>query len=215
MFTGLIQDVGSIERVGYKTREAVLSIRTSLHPLKLGESIAVNGVCLSVIETSPSGFRAFASEETLRISGLGKLAIGARVNLERALCVGDPIGGHLVAGHVDAQVEIISRDSSGAAERWTLSMPVDKNIRRQLAPKGSVTLDGVSLTVNDVRKSDFTIMVIPLTLRDTTLGGMPAGTNVNLETDTLAKYVARQLEPEDSVGEALDMELLIRNGFVR
>jgi riboflavin synthase len=217
MFTGLIQDIGTIVMVVPSGKQARLVVETRLAPIDIGESIAVCGACLSATEYDANNrrFTAFTSAETLARTGLGQPGGGGRVNLERAVRAGDPLGGHLVSGHVDARVELLDRVREGEAERWTVALPADDALRRQIAPKGSVTLDGVSLTVNEVCASDFSLMLIPLTLGETTLGETRRGAQINLETDVLAKYVARQLERGSAGGAGVDMELLVKSGFVR
>lgn len=214
MFTGLIQDVGTVSRIAVDGREARVTVSTALDDLEIGESIAVDGACLTVTETGPGSFTAFASEETVSRTGIGELAAGARVNLERALRVGDRLGGHLVTGHVDARVAIRSRARTGAAERLEVALPGDPALARQIAPQGSIAIDGVSLTVNRVHADRFELMLIPLTLESTTLAAVKPGAAVNLETDVLAKYVARQLDPGAATG-GVTLELLQRSGFVR
>jgi riboflavin synthase len=217
MFTGLIQDVGTVVSVVPSGQQARLVVETGLSPIEIGESIAVDGACLSAtsFEPGPARFTAFTSAETLSRTGLGQLNAGARVNLERAVGAGEPLGGHLVTGHVDDRVALIERAREGEAERWIVALPADDALRHQIAAKGSVALNGVSLTVNEVRASDFSLMLIPLTLKETTLGDLGPGALINLETDVLAKYVARQLERGTAGGAGVDMELLVKSGFVR
>jgi riboflavin synthase len=212
MFTGLIQNVGTVLGLVTQGPEAELKIATTIQNIEIGESIAVMGACLSVTRRLENGFAAFTSAETLEKTGLGRLASGTRVNLERALKVGDALGGHLVSGHVDTRVKLIARTKISAAERLTFSLP-KAPLNSQVAPKGSVTLNGVSLTVNDVTRDSFDVMVIPLTLNDTTLGETRPGDQLNIETDVLAKYVARQLHKE--TGSGVDFALLARTGFLR
>ncbi len=215
MFTGLVQDVGRISRLTMLGTEAEIGVTTTLPSSEIGESIAINGACLSVTRLDRGGFTAFASAETLAVTGLGTATAGMGVNLERALRVGDPVGGHFVAGHVDATVSLQSRTRIGEAERWRIGMPADESLRGQLAPKGSVALDGVSLTINEVSSDWFEVMVIPITLEHTTFCDLHVGTMLNLETDVLAKYVAGQLERGTADGGTVDMNLLRRTGFVR
>jgi riboflavin synthase len=213
MFTGLIQDVGTVAAVALSRGEAELSFQTALEGLALGESVAVMGACLTVTATSPGRFSAFASEETLEKTGLGDVAVGGRVNLERALKLGDPLGGHLVTGHVDTRVELLSRRRVAAAEALTFALP-SGGLSAQIAAKGSIAIDGVSLTVNQVTAGAFSVMIIPLTLKETTMGAVRVGAFVNIETDILAKYIARQLgETRETPG--VDLALLERAGFVR
>jgi len=191
MFTGLVQDVGTIARVARRGAEARLTVSTSLQDIQIGESIAVDGACLTVAEHGAADFTAFASSETLSLTGLGDAAPGTKVNLERASRLGDPMGGHLVTGHVDARVALLAKGRAGEAELWTIALPEDAALARQIARKGSVALDGVSLTVNSVGAGSFEVTLIPHTLAATTLGGRAAGATLNLETDVLAKYVVR------------------------
>ena len=172
------------------------------------------GACLSVTSFGSDYFSAFASLETLSKTGLGNLGSGAKVNIERALKVGDAMGGHIVTGHVDARVNIVSRTRMGEAERFTIALP-EPPLDAQLAPKGSVAIDGISLTVNDVRKDSFDLMLIPLSLEHTTLGSAKPGDMVNIETDVLAKYVARQLGKGADTNHGIDIELLTKSGFMR
>jgi riboflavin synthase len=217
MFTGLIQDVGSISALVASGDEARLSVATGLGPLQIGESIAVSGACLTVTEAAADRFTAFASAETLARTGLSELGVGSRVNLERAMRLGDRLGGHLVTGHVDARVRLVSRTRVGEAERFAIALPDEVALREQIAPKGSLALDGVSLTINAVHHDRFELMLIPLTLEATTLAAARPGALLNLETDVLAKYVARQLGREATAGEddGVTLELLQRSGFVR
>jgi riboflavin synthase len=215
MFTGLIQDVGTMLNLVPHRGEAKLTVTSSFEKVQAGESIAVMGVCLSVVERFAGRFSAFASAETLQRSNLGGLRAGSKVNLERALRVGDPIGGHLVTGHVDAKVEVRKRTRIGEAERLEIALPHETNQKSEIAEKGSVAIDGVSLTVNAVHADCFEVMLIPLTLRNTTLGSAGPGDIVNLETDILAKYVSRRFELKDGEKKGVDLDLLIRTGFVR
>jgi riboflavin synthase len=190
MFTGLVQDVGLVERL-HSGDMTELWIRTSLgaDSFALGESIAVDGACLTVVERQGEQFRVQASAETLRRTTLGELRVGSRVNLERALRLADRLGGHLVLGHVDAVGRIVGKAPEGGAVIVRFSLPA------QLLPyfieKGSVTVDGVSLTVNEVFDDAFTVALIPETQTRTTLGAKAVGASVNLEADVIGKYVAR------------------------
>ncbi len=190
MFTGLIQDVGHIERIvsGGMTE---LWIRTRLagEELSLGESIAVDGTCLTVAERSARSFRAQTSPETLRRSTLGSLRPGDAVNLERAMKLGDRLGGHWVTGHVDAVAEVLDRDDEGGS--WLMRFSLPRGLRPFFIEKGSVAVDGISLTVNQVGAEDFQVAIIPETQRRTALGHKRPGSRVNLEADLIGKYVAR------------------------
>jgi riboflavin synthase len=194
MFTGIVEELGTVEAVEQQSDAVRLTVRatTALEGTGLGDSIAVNGCCLTVAERSALTWTADVMAETLAKSGLGSLATGDRVNLERAATVGSRLGGHLVQGHVDAVGHVVRRERGEHWDVVTVSMP------RQLAPylvdKGSITVDGVSLTVVEARQDGFTVSLIPETLRRTTLGFREPGDAVNLEADVIGKYVARQLE---------------------
>lgn len=215
MFTGIVQAVGVLrgrERAG---RSATLTVGCPFAPLELGESIAVDGVCLTVATILPGAFTATASAETLARTTLGARDVGARVNLERALAVGDRLGGHIVSGHVDGVGRVARREEVSGAERVRVEAP--RELLRFVAEKGSVTIDGVSLTVNAVDASGFEVMLVPFTRDATTLGDRGVGAAVNLEVDVLARYVARLLETRDAPAWAggVTMELLERQGFVK
>jgi riboflavin synthase len=214
MFTGLIQEVGTLLGLVRHGMEAEIKVSTSLENLEIGESIAIMGACLSVTSFGPGYFNAFTSDETLEKTGLKELRSGAKVNIERALKAGDAMGGHIVTGHVDARVKIVSRSKMGEAERFTIALP-DPPINAQIAPKGSVAIDGISLTVNDVHSDSFDLMIIPLSLNHTTLGDAKPGDTVRIETDILAKYVARQLERDSGERHDIDLALLTKAGFMR
>ncbi|MFP2930396.1 riboflavin synthase [Pyxidicoccus sp. 3LG] len=190
MFTGLIQDLGRVERVvpGGMTD---LWIRTALGAEKfdLGESIAVDGACLTVVERSGDTFKVQAAPETLRRTTLGAVRPGDRVNLERALALGDRLGGHLVSGHVDAVSEVLETYPEGGS--WVMVFRLPGELAPYFIEKGSVAIDGISLTVNTVGEDRFSVQLIPETQERTTLRGKAVGTRVNLEADQIGKYVAR------------------------
>lgn len=215
MFTGLIEDLGTLRDIRTGTDQARLVVATHLPraELTLGESIAVNGVCLTVTSFGEGVFTADVSPETLQCTTLGRLARGARVNLERALRLSDRLGGHLVSGHVDGQGQILERRQDGNA--WRFRFQVEPAISAFLVPKGSVAVDGISLTVNDVSGDSFSLAIIPLTLAKTTLQDRKVGDQVNLETDLIGKYVARFLQ-DGSAGKSpgLTMDILAKNGFL-
>ena len=195
MFTGLIETVGTVRRLVRSAAGARLEIEVKwpddLLPNQ-GDSIAVNGACLTALSPSGSTFTADLSPETLDRTLLGELRPGLPVNLERALKLGDRIGGHLVQGHVDAHVQIVAIHPEGGFQRWRLSLPAQH--AQEIASKGSVALHGVSLTVSALGRDWFDVALIPETLGSTTLGKLTAETRLHLETDVLAKYVARRLE---------------------
>lgn len=190
MFTGIITDVGrvrSIERSGDTrfTIETVFDMET----VPIGASIANNGVCLTVVDKGPGWFAVQASGETLSKTTLGGWAEGTRVNLERALKMGDELGGHIVSGHVDGVARVVEIRPDGESVRLTFEAPAD--LEKFVAPKGSVALDGVSLTVNEVDGARFGVNIIPHTQVATTFGDLKPGDAVNMEIDMLARYVAR------------------------
>ncbi len=210
MFTGLIQDVGVVERVQPGATTDVW-VRTALGAdgFALGESIAVDGVCLTVVEFSAATFRVQAGPETLRRTTLGALQAGARVHLERALRLSDRLGGHLVLGHVDAVSTVLSSRKEGGAVVLDVSLP--EALSPFFIEKGSVALDGVSLTVNRLGAQDFSVALIPETQARTTLGHKSAGTRVNVEADVIGKYVARLVRPD--AGGGLSLDVLRAKGF--
>ena len=169
-----------------------LSVETDLTALELGESIAVNGVCLTVSNIEAWGFAADVSVETVTCTTLGQAAVGACLNLERSLRLGDRMGGHWVTGHVDGLARVVGRTPAGEALAVELAAPGE--LQRFIAEKGSVCLDGVSLTVNQVRGPQFQVMLIPHTMNATNLAGIAVGRACNLEVDIVARYVARALE---------------------
>ncbi|MEM7433506.1 MAG: riboflavin synthase [Myxococcota bacterium] len=188
MFTGLVQEVGTIAHLNRRDDGMSLRIDCGLHPFELGESIAVDGICLTVKANTEASFDADASNETLDKSNLGDRALGDRVHLERALSLGDKLGGHLVTGHVDGVGKLVDKTPSGEYVRATFEAPA--RLAPFLAPKGSITVNGVSLTVNGVNGARFDVMLVPYTLDETTFGAMASDCRINLEVDVLAKYVA-------------------------
>ena len=188
MFTGLIEQLGIIEGLDPAENGLAIRIACALHPYTLGESIAVNGTCLTVKSFSERHFDADASPETLDKTNLGDLSTGDRVHLERAMALGDRLGGHLVTGHVDGVGNLADREAAGDYVRAVFEVP--KRLAPFLAPKGSITVNGVSLTINAVDGARFDVMLVPYTLDATTFGQMQPGARVNLEVDILAKYVA-------------------------
>lgn len=192
MFTGIIADIGELREIrpGGDTT-FIIGTKLDLRDLALGASVACSGVCLTVIEHKADWFAVQASAETLARSVLSDWRIGARINLERALRAGDELGGHLVSGHVDAIAEIVERRPEGDSQRFAFRVP--DVFAAAIAPKGSVALDGVSLTVNEVQGNRFGVNIIPHTLAHTTFGAAKIGDKVNFELDMLARYVARML----------------------
>ena len=193
MFTGIIEDLGTISAIKRQGKGAVLAIRTKLPIAKIstGDSIAINGACMTVTGKARGAFRVDISEESLRRTVLGDLEPGSRVNLERCLTLGKLIGGHLVSGHVDGVGRIVSIEPEGESRLYTFEVPAAQ--ARYLVEKGSITLDGISLTVFNIRGRRFAVALIPHTLKMTTLGFKRPGDRVNVESDMLVKYVERVL----------------------
>jgi riboflavin synthase len=194
MFTGIVEELGLVRRVtgAGATRRLAIAASTTLEGSELGASVAVNGVCLTVVERWNDGFAFDVGPETLERTALGRLQTGARVNLERPLRLGAALGGHLVLGHVDGvgRVEDVTRVESTARVRFTLPGP---DLAPLLVPKGSVAVDGVSLTIAALDGAGFEVMLIPHTLEVTNLGRLGPGDPVNVETDVIGKYVVRSL----------------------
>jgi riboflavin synthase len=190
MFTGIITDLGRVRAVDQRSMTRLeIETRYSTESIAIGASIACSGACLSVVERGPGWFAVEASAETLSKTTLGDWRVGAAVNLERPLKLGDELGGHLVLGHVDGVGMLAERRPDAGSIRLTFEAPAD--LARFIAPKGSVAIDGVSMTVNEVSGRRFGVNVIPITQRETTLGQLAFGERVNLEIDMMARYVAR------------------------
>jgi riboflavin synthase len=194
MFTGLVEALGEVRRVEPAAPACRLTVAEAniAGDISIGESIAVNGVCLTVVDRQADQFAFEVGPETLRVTNLGELKQDDRVNLERAMKLGDRIGGHLVQGHVDGLGRIIRRQKQDEWDMIWIECP--PALTRHMVPKGSVAVDGVSLTLVDVQDSGFSVALIPHTLAMTTLGFKPASASVNLETDLFAKYMAKYLE---------------------
>jgi len=193
MFTGIITDIGRVRRIdrGAETRFTI-ETRYDTSRIPMGASIACSGVCLTVVDKGSGWFAADVSGETLSCTTLAALDVGAPLNLERALKAGDELGGHIVSGHVDGVAEVVECRPEGGSLRLTFEAPAD--LARLVAPKGSVAIEGVSLTVNAVNGRRFGVNIIPHTQHETTLGRLGAGDRVNMEIDMLARYVARLLQ---------------------
>ena len=193
MFTGLVEEIGVIERLEITEAGAAIAVacRTALQGADAGDSIAVDGVCLTVTGLSATSFSAFASAETLRVTSLGDKRAGDAVNLERALTMGAKMGGHMVQGHIDGFAVVGSVTPEGDSTLWRFDMPPD--LARYLVNKGSVTVDGISLTVVAPDATGFSAAIIPTTLQATTLQHRRPGDKVNIETDVIGKYVWKYL----------------------
>ncbi len=195
MFTGIVQDIGTVQALearGGDVRLVIAAPHLDLARVRVGDSLCVSGCCLTATEVQPPTFAADLSRETLALTTLGELVPGAAVNLEPALRAGEPLGGHLLSGHVDGVGEILSRDADARSLRLTIGAPAP--LERFLAAKGSVAVDGVSLTINAVQPGSFAVNIIPHTQAVTTLGSLAVGARVNLEVDQVARYLARLLE---------------------
>jgi len=215
IFTGLIIETGRVRRVTRKADGAFLVIEAKkvLEGTRIGDSISINGVDLTVIELGGDFFASDASLETLKRSTLGELQTGSRVNLERALAVGERLGGHMVQGHVDGTGELINVTPEGNAYRMRFGFP--RALGRYIAMKGSITVDGISLTVAGLGDDWFEVAIIPHTWRETILSDLKPGDAVNLEVDVLAKYVERLMLHKDAPATSsnLTLEYLIERGY--
>jgi riboflavin synthase len=219
MFTGIIQAVGQIRRIEPQGGDVRLAIATGKLPMAdvaLGDSIAVNGVCLTAIALIGDSFAADVSRETLSLTTLGDLKPGSPANLEKALTLSTPLGGHLVSGHVDGVGRVLERSEDARSLRLRIEAPPD--LARYIAHKGSVCVDGTSLTVNEVDGACFDLNIVPHTLEETVIAGYEAGTRVNLEVDLIARYLERLLLGERAAepkARGVTLEFLAEHGFVR
>jgi riboflavin synthase len=211
MFTGIIKATGKIsgmERRGGDVRLSVQSDKMPFLDYEVGESISVNGVCLTAVALREDGFDTDVSVETLDVTALGKLGVGDAVNLEPSLALGDRLGGHLVSGHVDCTGRVTRRDSDARSIRLEIDIPGE--FARYVAKKGSVTIDGVSLTINEVSGNAFEVNIIPHTAEATIIGQYAIGTIVNVEVDVLARYLERLLARDD---KGLSKDFLREHGY--
>ena len=220
MFTGIIQSIGrmqSLELHGGDARIVLDAGGLEMDSVKPGDSIAVNGVCLTVVALSVKGFTADVSRETLGTTTLGRLRPGARVNLEKALTLSTPLGGHLVSGHVDGVGQVWERSDDGRSVRFRIEAPAA--LARYIAPKGSICVDGASLTVNRVDGSRFELNIVPHTLHETLFGEYRKGGEVNLEVDLIARYLERLLLGDKAArsrgGSGITEAFLANHGFIK
>ena len=216
MFTGIVEEMGQIRSIVRGASSAVLSIEANLimEDLKIGDSVAVNGVCLTATSIGAGGFTADVMHETLNRSSLGALQKGSHVNLERAMLANGRFGGHIVSGHIDGTGTIGSIQKDDNALWYTIL--ADAKLLRYIVEKGSVTIDGISLTVADVQSDRFAVSLIPHTAKVTVLGEKRTGDIVNLETDIIGKYVEKLMKPtveETKQKSGITMEFLAENGF--
>jgi riboflavin synthase len=219
MFTGIIQAVGEVRRLeprGGDVRLVIATGKLAMDGVVIGDSIAVNGTCLTAVALGGAEFAADVSRETLALTTLGALGPGSRVNLEKALTLSTPLGGHLVSGHVDGVGEVLEFREDGRA--WRLRLQAPRELARYIAPKGSICVDGTSLTVNRVAGAEFELMIVPHTLEETIISGYRSGTRVNLEVDLIARYLERLVLGEraaDPDAGAITEEFLARHGFLK
>lgn len=202
MFTGIVQDVGKVrarENRGGDVRIVIAFDRLRSGDFRIGDSICVQGCCLTATELLDGAFSADVSRETLSLTTLGDLAVGSSVNLEPSLKAGDALGGHLVSGHIDSVADVVSITEDARSSRLRITVPSE--LARYIARKGSVAIDGVSLTVNEVEDATFGVNIIPHTQTITTLGKLTVGARVNLEVDQVARYVERLLEGRRSLSD--------------
>ncbi len=216
MFTGIIQAAGTLQEsreTGGDRRMRFDAEGLDLQSVAIGDSIAVNGCCLTAVEVDGKGFAADVSLESLARTTLGRLAPGDRVNLETALTLSTPLGGHLVSGHVDGVGEVVSRTPDGRSERWRFRAP--EALARYIAEKGSIAIEGISLTVNRVDGAEFDVNIVPHTSAVTTLGDYGPGQSVNLEVDLIARYLERLMQGGEDVNRGgVSEALLRRSGFL-
>jgi riboflavin synthase len=219
MFTGIIQSVGTVRRLEPRGGDVRISIDTGKLPMAdvaLGDSIAVNGVCLTAVDLGSDSFSADCSRETLSLTTLGDLVPGSPVNLEKALTLATPLGGHLVSGHVDGVGRVLERRED--ARSWRLRIEAPGELARYIAHKGSICVDGVSLTVNRVDGPCFDLNIVPHTLEETLIVHYQPGTRVNLEVDLIARYLERLLLGEraaETQSGGVTLEFLAEHGFLR
>jgi riboflavin synthase len=210
MFTGIIEEIGTIKTIQHGAKSAVIEIRASkvLEKTLLGDSISTNGVCLTVVEQTADSFRVEAMNETLARTNLGSLKQGARVNLERALAMGDRLGGHMVSGHIDGTGVIQALRQDDIA--WWVQVSCDDKLMRYIIEKGSIAIDGISLTVATVQANSFEVSIIPHTKDHTTLLAKAVGDSVNVENDLVGKYIERFTMGHTS---SLSLEELAKKGY--
>lgn len=219
MFTGLVMGMGRIEAADNRGAETRFRIRTlfTLADIELGESIAINGVCLTVEIFGESWFTVYASRETMSVTSLGMLKVSSTTNLERAMAMGDRFGGHIVSGHVDCLAEVVEIRPAGESKIYKLTFAPANG--KYIIPKGSIALDGISLTVNACGPDWLEVNIIPETQKTTTISNWTPGTRVNMETDIIGKYVERMVAPwttgndEENKKQGITMEYLAEHGF--
>ena len=218
MFTGLVAELGTVQRLARQGSSYHLTVgaKKVLTNLKIGDSAAVNGACLTVVRMDEGGFTADVMPETVRLTNIGSLQPGSKVNLERTLRLCDGLDGHIVSGHVEGLGTISEQRPEGIAVVVTIATPPE--LLKYIIKKGSIAIDGISLTVTEVTDTSFSVSLIPHTAKETTLGFKKVGDSVNLETDILGKYVERMLtwnkQTQAGKADTLNMQTLLENGFV-
>ena len=220
MFTGIIEAVGRVQQITPRNGDVRLTIATeklNLSDVKLGDSIATNGICLTVVELTGQGFAADVSNETLRRTCLKTWQVGTRVNLEKALMPTSRLGGHIVSGHVDGLGEIISFKPDARSLQYQVRAP--DGLAKYISEKGSITVDGISLTVNAIDGAVFSLNIVPHTVQETNVGSWQVGSIVNLEVDLLARYLERLLlgdkAAQSTAKSDISLEFLAKHGFMR
>lgn len=219
MFTGIIEAVGSIKAISINAQGARIEInvgKLDMSDVQLGDSIATNGICLTVVDFSADSYSADVSTETLTRTGFANYKAGQKVNLEKAMLPTTRFGGHIVSGHVDAVAEVSQITASGNSTDYWITMPDE--VAPYIAEKGSVTIDGVSLTVNSLSDDKFRLTIVPHTANETIIAGYQAGTKINLEVDVMARYIERLLmkkSDESSTPSGVTHDLLARSGFLK
>ncbi|EGQ9805756.1 riboflavin synthase [Vibrio parahaemolyticus] len=216
MFTGIVEAVGKLTAITPKGEDITVTVevgKLDMSDVKLGDSIATNGVCLTVIDFGSNYYSADLSLETLKKTGFANYQVGEKVNLEKAMLPTTRFGGHIVSGHVDGVGEIVERNQVGRAIEFWVAMPAE--ISKYVAEKGSITVDGISLTVNDLRKNAFKLTIVPHTSEETIIDQFQVGRKVNLEVDVLARYMERLLQgqQEEQPESRITMDFLQQNGF--
>ena len=213
MFTGIVEEIGHVKHISNhgKFKRIIVGAKSVLKEMTIGDSIAVDGVCQTVINYNVNSFEVESISETLCRSTLGSLVINQPVNLERALCIGDRLGGHIVQGHVDDIGRISAFNEQN--NEWSLRIAVPTSLQSYIAKKGSITIDGISLTVADIYDEGFTVAVIPHTLKSTVLHTRRVGDSVNLEVDVIARYIERLLSNHGQSDNALNFDTLRKMGY--
>lgn len=218
MFTGIIESIGTLQAITPKGEDISVTVnvgKLDMGDVKLGDSIATNGVCLTVVAMTGHTYTADLSLETLKRTGFVDYKAGDKVNLEKAMLPTTRFGGHIVSGHVDAVGEIIERHQTGRAVEFWIQLP--QSLAKYVVEKGSITVDGISLTVNDLRKNAFKLTIVPHTATETTMDNFSVGQKVNLEVDVIARYLERLVigQKEEHPESSVTMDLLAKSGFLK